>query len=230
MEDPNTWVIGGTSGIGAATADMLADVFGHNVIRSDEKDCDVTSEFAVQKFVQDLPRLDSVVYSAGTNYLFHLGTGIPQAYQKVIDVNLTGFINVMDALAFTYSNPEHHIRVVAVTSDAAIRPMRTSIAYCASKAGLDMAIRCAARELAHRGWRINGVAPGMVSGTRMSDYIDTAVPGLRGWTREFAEDYERLQEVVPGRIHPEEVAVVITEMLGWPDHFNGEIIRLNGGR
>jgi hypothetical protein len=64
----------------------------------------------------------------------------------------------------------------------------------------------------------------------MTRYIDETVPFLRGWTREFTEDYERLQEVVPGRIHPQEVAVVITDILGWPDHFNGEIVSINGGR
>jgi NAD(P)-dependent dehydrogenase (short-subunit alcohol dehydrogenase family) len=209
---------------------MLEGAFGHNVIRSDEKDCDVTSEFAVAKFIEGLPRLDSVVYSAGINHLFHLGSGGPANYARVVEVNLTGFINVVDALAGRFAAPEHQIRIVAVSSDAATRPMRTSIAYCASKAGLEMAIRCAARELASRGWRINGVAPGMVSGTGMTRYVDATVPTLRGWTREFTEDYERLQEVVPGRIHPEEVAVVISEILGWPDHFNGEIVRINGGR
>lgn len=223
----NTWIIGGTSGIGKEIAYRLQNC-GHQIYVSDEAECDVTNSFAVHKYIEGLPRLANVVFSAGRNHLFHLGTGVQSAYAEVIDVNLTGFINVIDALVELY--PSDPLTVLAIGSDAAVRPMRTSIAYCASKAGLHMAVKCAARELAGRGWQVNAIAPGMTHGTGMQRYIDATVPELRGWTEEEALAYEKTQEVVPGRVYKNEIATVAADMLTWPIHVNGEIVFVNGGR
>lgn len=227
-----TWVIGGTSGIGAATASFLAQK-GHEVVPTGDE-VDVTRPVQLRAWIDSQPKFDNVVFSAGINALNWIGSkSAINDNSDVIDTNLMGFINTVDALASV--QVEIHgspgvMNIVAVSSDAAIRPMRTSMAYCASKAGLDMAVRVAARELGPKGWRVNAVAPGMVEGTEMTRYIDERVPQIRGWSRLAALEYERSQEVVHGRVTVDEVAHLIWQMLDGPDHLNGAIIPLNGGR
>ena len=144
-----------------------------------------------------------------------------------------GFIRLMDLIMDPEVFPEEWrdgVTVLAITSDAGERPMRTSMAYCASKAGLNMAIKVAARECAAHGIRVLGIAPGMTEGTDMTKYIDRTVPELRGWTEAKTVEYEIQQEVTPGRINREELAVVAIMAANGPRHWTGDIITVNGGR
>lgn len=239
------WIIGGTSGIGKAVASLMAARHdADRVITSDASDCDVRGYDNITKRLRQVvgsaqdenDQVRTIVFSAGVNELAFLGTmsrnGTMDA-GDVIDVNLIGFIRLMDAVMDPEVFPEawrDGLTVIAVSSDAASRPMRTSMAYCASKAGLDMAIRVAARELAGHGIRVLGIAPGMTMGTKMTQYIDRTVPALRGWTQQQAVDYEIQQEVTPGRIHPVEIATTILMMEAGPRHWTGDIVTVNGGR
>ena len=121
-------------------------------------------------------RPSHVVYSIGVNYLDWLGDLDERHFNRIITVNVWGFVRTLQALREAGCGP---CSVVVISSDAAIRPMRTSLAYCASKAALEMAMRVASRELADEGWRINAVAPGKVEGTGMTDYVDIRVLALR---------------------------------------------------
>lgn len=229
------WVIGGTSGIGLATVRQLRQM-GMDVFSSG-MESDVRNVENVRSKLRDAEELvgplESIVYSAGTNQLDWVGRMDVQGLwdaSHVLDTNLLGFITVLDACAEHGRREQQPLRVTVVTSDAAERPLRTSIAYCASKAGLNMAVKVAARELGPHGWRINGVAPGMTDGTEMTDYIDRRVPEVRGWSHEETLRYERSQDVVPGRIPPEQVADAIAQVLTGPDYLNGNITTINGGR
>lgn len=229
------WVIGGTSGIGQAAAGILRrkgfDVYvdGHDTfdVRQPVK------AFRYQLESYDLP--EYVVYAAGINYLEFLGAGDDSVenHLDVLDVNLKGFIKLVDAMAYyanDYDDAPDTPSVVAVSSDASERPLRTSIGYCASKSGLNQAVRVAARELGKYNWRINAVAPGMTEGTNMTRYVDEAVPRVRGWSHEASLHYERVQEVTPGRIPAIDVADVIVQTLCGPTHLNGAVLTINGGR
>jgi NAD(P)-dependent dehydrogenase (short-subunit alcohol dehydrogenase family) len=234
------WVIGGTSGIGAACAEEMRK---HMVVTSTglrQGDWDVCEPLS-RRFIADMGFPTHIVYSAGVNFLDWIGNGT-YSHEQVVDVNLLGFLRLVDGLAscdFYKDRPWHSIggipspikpSIVAISSDAAERPLRTSIGYCASKAGLNMAVRVAARELGPKGWRINAVSPGMTNATGMQEYIDNRVPEVRGWTNSEALQYERSQEVTPERIHKNEVAEVVVQTLMGPVHLNGSIITLNGGR
>lgn len=238
------WVIGGTSGIGAAIVDIFDDYDRKTPMVSDVKDCDVRGYYNIVRALSNAvyeskmgeSPLKTIVYSAGVNDLMHLGSmrqsGTLDA-GDVIDVNLIGFIRLMDAVMDPEVFPvewRKGLTVIAISSDAAERPMRTSMAYCASKAGLNMAIKVAARECGAHGTRVLGLAPGMTEGTRMTDYIDSTVPILRGWTTEETLRYEASQEVVPGRIAPAELAVVTIMIANGPRHWTGDIVTVNGGR
>lgn len=220
------WVIGGSSGIGAYTADMLLSK-GHCVVKTGKDEFDVTNDEVLKKW-EEFGRPSNIVYSAGINYLNWMGKGCLDEHLRVLDVNLFGFIRVVDALVSV--GVDWPANIVAVSSDAGVRPLRTSISYCASKAGLDMAVRCAARELGPHGWRVNAVAPGMVDHTEMTKYVDETVPALRNWSVSTTLAYEQSQEVVEGRVQKSEVADAICWLLEAGPHVNGVILPVNGGR
>jgi NAD(P)-dependent dehydrogenase (short-subunit alcohol dehydrogenase family) len=219
-------IIGGTSGIGAEFA-RIEKLNNRNWVVPDKTFLDVTNFEQMNDFFEANTRISHVVYSAGVNYLSFIGKSNLSLMGEVLAVNLGGFITMMELLG-RYNKTA--VRIVAVGSDAAERPLRTSMTYCASKAGLHMAVRTAARELGSEGWKINAVAPGMTDRTGMQEYVDATVPKLRGWTPEHTAAYEKSQEVVPGRLQPLEVARVIKDTLYGPDHLNGSIITINGGR
>jgi len=242
------WVIGGSSGIGRACADLLAKDMVVSATGVEEFNVATAEPWEWRGQIREFGFPTHIVYSAGVNHLRWIGSDERSQTETdgyLFDVNFFGFTMLLDALvhAGAFKGPTGDFEgdrgdypfgmkpsIVAISSDAAERPMRTSLAYCASKAALNMAVRCAARELGQHGWRINAVAPGMTAGTGMQEYIDQAVPEVRGWTYEETFKYEAQQEVTPGRITTKEVAQVVRDTLLGPAHLNGSIVTINGGR
>ena len=229
--------------IGEAVADLAKRseaAFGYPVLTPPQEVVDVTDFDQLHAYIRDnrsrILEDPRVVYSAGVNYLHWLDSEQAKdstdwnEVEHTYAVNVIGFEKLMTALTYVFEPSEHEMSIVAVSSDAGRRPMRTSASYCGSKSALDMVIKVAARELGPNSWRINGVAPGMVSSTPMSRQVDRYVPLIRGWTPMEAYKYEKSQAVQPRRVSRHEVAAVIVSTLNGPFHLNGSIIEINGGR
>lgn len=223
-------ILGGATegGIGAAIVERL-DWLGHLVFAPNQAMLDVTNDDpdAMMAVLEEC-QPDSVVYSVGINELEWSWALERESFERIMRANVWGFINVLRTLQTT-SRP---YSVLAITSDAAYRPMRTSMAYCASKAALDMAIRVASRELAAEGWRINGLAPGKVEGTAMTKYVDDRVMQIRHFkTRADAAQYEMAGNPLRRKLQPAEIAaaacdILLSDAIGW----TGDIVTVNGGR
>jgi NAD(P)-dependent dehydrogenase (short-subunit alcohol dehydrogenase family) len=236
------WVIGGTSGIGEAVANrcMYAN---DEVISTGAAEVDVREQDDIEGFWREVGGFEGIVYSAGINTLSWIRDLDPDEAMDIMNVNVMGFMRVLQVVTdiavpmplprrsgyMSRLGPPMLRSVVAVSSDAATRPMRTSMAYCASKAALDMAVRCAARELAPF-IRVNAVSPGMIDNTGMTEYIDRTVPKIRDWTPEHADKYERSQCPAGRRGMPAEVADLVFNTLRGPEYLTGSIITMNGGR
>lgn len=224
-----TWVVGGTSGIGEATAKMIRNMpGGGHVIVSGKEEADVRSKDELFAFLgkqkNDNGQIDQIVYSAGITELDWLADIDTDQMLHIYEVNVVGLINVLQMAPSVR-------RVVVVGSDAAWREMRTSTAYCASKAALHQAVRCIARERASDDFQINVVAPGMTEPTKMQEYVDVRVPIIRGWTWEETAAYEQSQTPMGRRADVSEIATVIVSLLYLPcNYLNGAIIPVNGGR
>jgi NAD(P)-dependent dehydrogenase (short-subunit alcohol dehydrogenase family) len=93
-------------------------------------------------------------------------------------------------------------------------------AYCATKAAVEMMMRCLARELAPHAIRVNAVAPGFIS-TPMNEAL-RADPG-------FISGIEALTPA--GRLGlPEEVAAAILFLVTPASNFvHGETLTVSGG-
>jgi NAD(P)-dependent dehydrogenase (short-subunit alcohol dehydrogenase family) len=105
---------------------------------------------------------DGVVINAATNPVYgpllDLETG---AWQKILDVNLTGaFLTARQAIQRML--PAHSGSVLFMASIAGIDPMPGLGGYSVSKAGLLGLMRALARELGPQGIRVNALAPGLI--------------------------------------------------------------------
>lgn len=220
-------IIGGKSGIGAEVHRYLANHTDLKFHVPDSQELDVTYGSSIARAMSNGP-FNYIVYSAGINQLAWVNDPkIGFNMEDTFGINCSGFVQVVSEHLQTF--PDVGISAVAVSSDAATIPMRGSVAYCASKAALNAAVKVMARELAPL-HRINAVAPGMVEGTPMTDYIDAVIPSFRGWTPDQARNYERQNVPTKRRATLAEVAETIAWVLTGPAQMTGAIIEINGGR
>jgi NAD(P)-dependent dehydrogenase (short-subunit alcohol dehydrogenase family) len=124
--------------------------------------CDVTDEATVGAVVQAAAssgRLDIAVANAGGGAARSILEMSLDEWRHTLDVNLTGtFLTVKHAAQAMPSGGS----IVAISSIAGAITHRFMSGYCASKAGAEMLVRCAADELGALGIRVNAVRPGLV--------------------------------------------------------------------
>jgi len=221
-----TWVVGGTNGIGRACVLRLEEL-GQKVVHTG-REVDVRDQSSLLQFMGGKSRpkdkVTHLIYSAGVNRLEWSMEVESEDMLDIYNVNVVGLINVLQMVPTVE-------RVVVIGSDAAWRRMRTSVAYCASKAALHAAVGIIARERASEDFAINVVAPGITAPTGMQRYIDARVPIVRNWTKDEAEGYEKSQIPMGRRATTDEVAEVVMSVLFMSTNYlNGAIIPVNGGR
>lgn len=146
----------------------------------------------------------------------------PAEWDRIVDSNLKSVFLLTRAAA-----PELIQRkgsVVSISSVAGLRPYVGLLAYCVSKAGVDMFTQCAALDLAPHGVRVNAVNPGVVV-TELHT-VTNAIPDYAGFL-------ERSKGTHPiGRVgKPEEVASLVLYLLGDESGWiTGTCCSIDGGR
>jgi 3-hydroxyacyl-CoA dehydrogenase / 3-hydroxy-2-methylbutyryl-CoA dehydrogenase len=239
-------VTGGASGLGAATVKRL-HAAGYAVLVADVNDdsgaalvselgerasfehVDVTDASAVERAAAAAAALspDGVRVSVacagigwGERILSKRGVHDPDAFRRVIDVNLIGTFHLLRAAAaqMQQNEPIENERGVHVStaSVAAFDGQIGQIAYSASKGGVHALTLPAARDLAQHGIRVCCVAPGTFDTPLLAQLDEkfrvalaeaVPFPSRLGQPEEFAE-----------LVH----AIVSIQML------NAETIRLDG--
>jgi 3-oxoacyl-[acyl-carrier protein] reductase len=213
-------VIGGASGLGAATAVALAEegwavTVGDRDTGSGATPVDVTDEDSVAALLDSVDDLDLVVNCAGVSTL-GLVTELDAAeFRRVVDTCLTGSFLVM-------KHAGQRVRsggsIVSLSSLNARQPGTGMAAYCAAKAGLVMLTEVAALELAPKGIRVNAVSPGLVETPLTAPALE--IPGIE-------DDY--LDNTPLGRKgEPEEIAAAVV-YLATAQWVTGETLDINGG-
>jgi 3-oxoacyl-[acyl-carrier protein] reductase len=138
--------------------------------------CDITDATAVDRLVGDVTarfgRLDILINDAAYNKSIpftDLDGMTFEEWDKIMDVNLTGPMRLMKAVA-PVMKTQGRGRVVNIASVAGLGPTGSSIAYAVSKAGLIHLTRCMAVAMAPE-TLVNCVSPGLLEGTRATSNL-----------------------------------------------------------
>ena len=155
----------------ANEAGAVADEIRKHGVEAEAFQCNVTQPEQVQRLVDDVVkrfgRLDILINDAAYNkaIAFRDLDGLTtEEWTKIIDVNLTGPMHCIKAVA-PIMRKQGRGRIVNISSIAGLHPGGSSIAYAVSKAGLIHLTRCMAVALAPE-VLVNCVAPGLLEGTR----------------------------------------------------------------
>jgi len=164
-----------------------------------------------------LGKLDCVVANAGINVPpGPLATFDSDRMRDLVETNIVGAFNVLKAAA---ARVEDNGVIIALTTSLVRHAVPGVGPYAATKAAVEALLRSLAKEVAGRGIRVNGVAPGPVDTDLFRAGKDEAAVARSAAMSPF------------NRVgSPEEVAAVVaflaSDRASW---VSGQIIQPNGG-
>ena len=246
IQDRTFFVTGGGSGLGAATARLLAEGGGRAVI-ADVKDeagesvansigekarfvhTDVTDEESVQAAIdatlEAFGGLHGLVNCAGVGpakkVLGRKGPHPLEDFRKTVEINLIGTFNTtrLAAAVMAENEPTEYGERGVIVNTASVAAFDGQIgqpAYAASKGGVVALTLPVAREFAPLGIRVMAIAPGIFE-----------TPMLAALPEEARESLGK-QVPFPARLgKPEEYAALVEHVVE-NQMLNGEVIRLDG--
>ncbi|MGW7411453.1 SDR family oxidoreductase [Streptomyces sp. NPDC054863] len=136
--------------------ELLKDVTGRLHTESDWWYADVTDHEAMARVAQEVKerfgKVDVVVANAGVASGGPFVDSDPEAWRRVIEVNLVG--GAVTARAFLPVLMESRGYFLQIASLAAITPAPMMSAYCASKSGVEAFAHCLRAEVGYKGVRV----------------------------------------------------------------------------
>jgi NAD(P)-dependent dehydrogenase (short-subunit alcohol dehydrogenase family) len=237
-------VTGGASGLGGATARMIAGAGGKVVIadlkeaegsalakelggkfvRTDVTD-DASGKAAVAAAVDSFGTVHGLINCAGVVHgekvLGKEGPHALTSFARVVNINLVGTFNMVrlaaGAMAKNTPNPDGERGVIVNTASvAAFDGQMGQAAYAASKAAVAGMTLPLARDLARNGIRVMTIAPGIFE-TPMAEQIPP----------DIAEALAKSVPFPPRLGRPSEYAALVRAIVE-NEMLNGEVIRLDG--
>jgi NAD(P)-dependent dehydrogenase (short-subunit alcohol dehydrogenase family) len=243
IQDQVFIITGGASGLGAATARMLAQA-GGKVVLADVQEaggqalaaelhgvfvrCDVTSEDDAQAVVAAataLGPLRGLVNCAGVapaaKTVGKDGAHALALFQRVVNINLVGTFNMArlaaEAMANTAPQESGERGVIINTASvAAYDGQMGQAAYASSKAAVAGLTLPMARDLARSGIRVMAIAPGIFE-----------TPMMLGMPQEVRDALGAMVPFPPRLGKPDEYAQLVRAIID-NAMLNGEVIRLDG--
>lgn len=238
-------VTGASQGIGRDTAIMLSKLGAKIIVvaRNEEKlketismmDGDghkyccldlsdvISIEECVKSIVKENGAMDGLVYCAGITDDRPLNLLKPDVVANLFNINLQGFIEIVRCLT-KKKNFNVGMRIVCVSSVSALIASKAHMAYSASKAGMNGAVRCMALELAPKGIAVNSVAPGLI----MTEMVEKFLDNNGGIDGEFAKANLVRQYLGMGKT--DDVAATISFLMSPAARFiTGVCVPIDGG-
>jgi NAD(P)-dependent dehydrogenase (short-subunit alcohol dehydrogenase family) len=179
-------VTGGASGIGLATATILAeegakvavlDVASDGPATFDYVRADVTDDAAVRaavaQAVATLGGLDVLVNNAGVGAVGGVDANDDAEWHRVFDVNVVGLVRVTRA-ALPALRESSCAAIVNTCSIAATAGLPNRALYSATKGAVAALTRAMAADLLQEGIRVNAVNPGTVDTPWVGRLLDAA--------------------------------------------------------
>lgn len=230
----------------AATAEEITSAGGRAVAIGGDAGSRVDNEAMAQLAIDSFGRLDVLLTAAGISHAGYKSGDIENevkfamrnlenadtpwrtfidfeldAWQRVIEVNLTGTLLAMQACGARMVELGNGGKIVTIASIAAKDPDAGPLAYTVSKSGVWMLTKKAARMLAGAGIRVNAIGPGFIE-TNMTALVKLMPP----------ERAATLMDKIPmGRVgQPVEIANVALFLASdESSYMTGEILHPDGG-
>jgi NAD(P)-dependent dehydrogenase (short-subunit alcohol dehydrogenase family) len=239
-------VTGGGSGLGAATATMLADNGAKVVIAdvnesggkhvagflggatrfvkadvTDERSTQAAVDFCVAEFGAIHGLVNCAGVAPGERVVGRNGPHALASFERAVKINLIGTFNAirLAAAKMSVQAPEASGERGVIVNTSSIASMDGQIgqaAYSASKAGVNGMTLPIARELAKFGIRVMTIAPGIFE-----------TPMLQGMSEEVRASLGSQVPFPPRLGKPEEYAGLVRHIVE-NEMLNGEVIRLDG--
>ncbi|QEG13849.1 putative SDR family oxidoreductase [Erwinia phage vB_EamM_TropicalSun] len=203
-------VTGSASGLGKAIADTLK-AKGYDVIDFDiANGQDVTNPAATPVGFNQC--IHGIINCAGINNNEWFENINRLDLRHVMDVNAFSMVYMTQAYLPNLISSKGF--VLNIVSNAAHIPMTSSLAYNASKAAALMITKQMAHELTPKfGITVFSISPNKLRGTGMSKQIEDNVCKTRGWTPEFAAEYQKKALMHGLETEPQAIADYIVHLL-----------------
>ncbi|KAH7111902.1 hypothetical protein B0J13DRAFT_590929 [Dactylonectria estremocensis] len=204
-------ITGAARGIGLATARYLA-ARGATISLADvlkpeleEAEADIAKDFPGTRVLHAL--VDYKIYAMLDGCISGTAKAVAELtdeeWQQALDVNLTGVFNCLRAEIPTM---EDCGSIVNVSSAFGLHGAATLAPYVTSKHGVLGLTKCAAKEVASRGIRVNAICPGAVDTSMIHEAIDKI--------KSMSLAAEDLPQLFKRYSKPQEIAALIAYLLG----------------
>lgn len=237
-------ITGGSSGIGLACAKLMVKLGAEVALiaRSEDKLCNAIESLPqgdnkyypfdlikiedishlIRKIVDEFGKIDGLIYAAGISELRPLSLTKFDWLNQIMTVNCFSFIEMCRIIS-KKKNHSSNVSVVALSSVAAHQGEKGKLAYSSSKAALEGAIRCIAKELAPKGFRVNSLILSRIN-TEMNKRLNDKI-----------SDESLIQEILArqymGIGEPDDVANMVAFLQSSVSKFiTGASIAVDGGR
>lgn len=245
LKDKTILVTGASSGIGAGIVELLDKLEAKVIMVSRRADkleeihsrlankqsCYYVADLSelekieglVKRIIDENGLLDGFVHSAGITSSRPLKTIKPQVLDEVMKINFYSFVEICRCITVRKRFSEQGLNIVGISSTSSIQGNSSKTAYCASKAAMDAAARCMAKELAGKGIRVNTVAPAFIDTGLYDAFLE------KGEGSKDAEIIMARQYLGLGKT--EDVANVVAFLLSDASRFiTGSTIGVDGGK
>jgi NAD(P)-dependent dehydrogenase (short-subunit alcohol dehydrogenase family) len=239
-------ITGGSRGLGLAMAEALGDM-GAKIAITARKAAELDEAVAqlrargitVESFVNDLARFDTIppmvsavieklgpvdilINNAGTTWGAAMEEHPLEAWQKVVDLNLTGTFRVTQEVGVRSMIPRQYGRVVNIASIAGLQgahpDVMRAIAYQTTKGGLVNFTRALAAEWGRHHIVVNAICPGFIV-TQMS----------RGLLDKISEHVKKATPLQQIGLEQDLQGLVVLLSSEASRHITGQIIAVDGG-
>ena len=239
-------ITGGSRGLGLAMAEALGDMGAKIAItarKADELEAALTQLHArglhAESFINDLSKTDTIglmvdgvmeklgpidilINNAGATWGAPMEEHPLEAWQKVVDLNLTGTFRVTQEVGVRSMIPRKYGRIVNISSVAGLKGahphVMRAIAYQTTKGGLVNFTRALAAEWGQYHIVVNAICPGFIV-TQMS----------RGLLDKVADRVKLNTPLRQLGLEQDLLGLAVLLSSGASRHITGQIIAVDGG-